>query len=38
MILAAVVSVFVFALAAPGLYHWLPHRSGWVLNILPAFR
>jgi len=35
MILAAVVSVFVLALAAPGLHRWLSHRSGWVLSILP---
>ena len=35
MILAAVVSIFILALAAPGLHRWLPHRSGWVLSILP---
>ena len=35
MILAAVVSVFVLALAAPGLHRWLPHRSGWALSLLP---
>lgn len=35
MILAAVVSVFILALVAPGLHRWLPHRSGWVLSILP---
>jgi multicomponent Na+:H+ antiporter subunit A len=35
MILAAVVAVFVLALAAPGLHRWLPNRSGWVLSILP---
>ena len=35
MILAAVVSIFILALAAPLLHRWLPHRSGWVLSILP---
>ena len=35
MILAAVVSIFILALGAPGLHRWLPHRSGWVLGILP---
>jgi multicomponent Na+:H+ antiporter subunit A len=35
MILAAVVSIFILALTAPVLHRWLPHRSGWVLSILP---
>ena len=35
MILAAVVSVFMFALAAPLVQRWLPKHAGWVLSILP---
>jgi multicomponent Na+:H+ antiporter subunit A len=35
MILAAVVSVFILALVAPGLHRWMPRRSGWVLGLLP---
>ncbi|MGD2188153.1 MAG: proton-conducting transporter membrane subunit, partial [Desulfobacterales bacterium] len=35
MTLAAVVSVFILALAAPWLHRWIPRRSGWVLGLLP---
>jgi len=35
MTLAAVVSVFILALAAPGLHRWMPRRSGWILGLLP---
>ncbi len=35
MILAAVISIFVLALVAPGLHRLLPNRSGWVLSSLP---
>jgi multicomponent Na+:H+ antiporter subunit A len=36
MVLAAVVSVFILALIAPGLHRWLAQRTGWVLSVLPA--
>ncbi len=35
MILAAVVSIFILALIAPGVQRLLPNRAGWVLSILP---
>ncbi len=35
MILAAVVSIFILALAAPAFQRLLPNRAGWVLSILP---
>ena len=35
MILAAVVSIFILALIAPGVQRLLPNRAGWVLSTLP---
>ena len=35
MTLAAVVSVFILALAAPALHRWMPRFSGWILGLLP---
>ncbi len=35
MTLAAVVSIFILALAAPGLHRLMPRCSGWVLSLLP---
>ena len=35
MTLAAVISVFILALAAPWLHRWMPRRSGWILALLP---